>query len=108
MGIKNLIAQITVSVVKDIVVPSGETLLEVSKEDTEEGDIYTIASSQRLNTAVELAEASVQEVAFDAVAEKDETVYGSNAGAEIVPADGGEGSLLKLDLSTLKIDCGEY
>ena len=108
MGIKQLISEITTSVVKDINVPTGETLIEVSKEDTPEGDIYTISSSQVLNTAVELAESSVQEVAFDAVAEKDETVYGSNAGAEIVPADGGEGSLLKLDLSTLKIDCGEY
>ena len=107
MGIKQLISEITTSVVKDINVPTGETLIEVSKEDTPEGDIYTISSSQVLNTAAELAESSVQEVAFGSVAEKDETVYGSNAGAEIVPIDN-EGSLLKLDLSTLKIDCGEY
>ena len=71
MGIKKLIAEITTSVVKDINVPTGETLLAVSKEDTLEGDIYTVSSTQRLNEAVELAESSVQEVGFAAVAEKD-------------------------------------
>ena len=108
IGIKKLIEQITTTVVKDVTVNTGETLLEVSKEDTPEGDLYTISSSDRLNAAVELAEASVQEVAFGVVSEKDDTACGSNVGAEIVPADGGEGSLLKLDLSQIKIDCGEY
>ena len=107
MGIKKLIAEITTSVVKDINVPTGETLLAVSKEDTLEGDIYTVSSTQRLNDAVELAESSVQEVGFAAVAEKDESVYGSNAGAEIVALNNG-GARINLDLSLLKIDCGEY
>lgn len=107
MGIKKLIAEITTSVVKDINVPTGETLLAVSKEDTLEGDIYTVSSTQRLNEAVELAESSVQEVGFAAVAEKDESVYGSNAGAEIVALNNG-GARINLDLSLLKIDCGEY
>lgn len=49
---------------------------------------------------------AVQGVGFDAVAEKDETVYGSNAGAEIV--DGENGKKIILDLSVLKVDCGEY
>ena len=107
-GIKKLISNITTTLVKDVTVSTGETLIAVEKEDTPEGDLYTVSSTERLNNAVELAESSVQEVAFAAVAEKDETVYGSNAGAEIVPADSGEGSLLKLDLSTIKIDCGLY
>ena len=105
-GIKNLIAQITTSVVKDINVPTGETLLEISKEDTPDGDIYTIESTQKLNEAVELAENSVQEIGFAAVADKDESVYGSNAGAEIV--DGANGKKINIDLSLVKIDCGEY
>lgn len=107
-GIKKLISNITTTLVKDVTVSTGETLIDVEKEDTPEGDLYTVSSTERLNNAVELAESSVQEVAFAAVAEKNETVYGSNAGAEIVPADSGEGSLLKLDLSTIKIDCGLY
>ena len=107
-GVKKLIANLTTTLVKDVTVPTGETLIEVTKEDTLEGDLYTVSSSDRLNTAVDLAEASVQDVAFAAVAEKDASAFGSNVGAEIVPADGGEGSLLKLDLSNIKIDCGEY
>lgn len=52
---------------------------------------------------------AVQEVEFAAVAEKDETSYGSNAGAMVVPMSEGEvGKKLVLDLSLLKIDCGEY
>ena len=52
---------------------------------------------------------AVQEVEFAAVAEKDKTAYGSNAGATVVPMGEGEvGKKLVLDLSLLKIDCGEY
>lgn len=52
---------------------------------------------------------AVQEVEFAAVAEKDETAYGSNAGATVVPMGDGEvGKKLVLDLSLLKLDCGEY
>lgn len=52
---------------------------------------------------------AVQEVAFAAVADKDETAYGSNAGATVVPMGEGEvGKKLVLDLSLLKLDCGEY
>ena len=106
-GIKNLIAEITTSVVKDINVPTGDTLLEVTKEDTLEGDIYTISSTDKLNNAVELAESSVQEIGFAAVETKDASDYGSNVGAEIVMADDG-GSKINIDLSALKVDCGEY
>ena len=106
-GIKNLIAEITTSVVKDINVPTGETLLDVTKEDTLEGDIYTISSTDKLNDAVELAESSVQEIGFASVETKDTSDYGSNAGAEIVAADDG-GSKINIDLSALKVDCGEY
>jgi hypothetical protein len=107
MGIKKLIEQVTTTVVKDITVPTGETLIEVSKEDTPEGDIYTISSSDRLTDAIALAETSVQEIGFQAVADKDETVYGSNVGAEIVDGENG-GKKIALDLSVLKVDCGEY
>ena len=107
-GIKNLISELTLTLVKDVTTASGETLLVVSKEDTPEGDLYTISSTERLNNAVELAEAAVVEADFAAVADKDETVYGSNAGIAVVPADGGSGSKISLDLSTLKVDCGEY
>ena len=52
---------------------------------------------------------AVQAVEFAAVAEKDETAYGSNAGATVVPMGEGEvGKKLILDLSLLKLDCGEY
>lgn len=51
---------------------------------------------------------AVQEVEFAAVADKDETAYGSNAGATVVPMEEGVGKKLVLDLSLLKIDCGEY
>ena len=52
---------------------------------------------------------AVQEVEFAAVAEKDGTAYGSNAGATVVPMGDGEvGKKLVLDLSLLKLDCGEY
>ena len=52
---------------------------------------------------------AVQDVEFAAVAEKDNTGYGSNAGAIVVPMGEGEvGKKLVLDLSVLKLDCGEY
>lgn len=52
---------------------------------------------------------AVQAVEFASVAEKDETAYGSNAGATVVPMSEGEvGKKLVLDLSLLKLDCGEY
>ena len=52
---------------------------------------------------------AVQEVEFAAVADKDSSEYGSNAGATVVPMGAGEvGKKLVLDLSLLKIDCGEY
>lgn len=52
---------------------------------------------------------AVQAVEFASVAEKDETAYGSNAGATVVPMGEGEvGKKLVLDLSLLKVDCGEY
>ena len=52
---------------------------------------------------------AVQDVEFAAVAEKDNTAYGSNAGAIVVPMGEGEvGKKLVLDLSVLKLDCGEY
>ena len=105
-GIKELISNLATTLVKDVTVPTGETLIEVTKEDTPEGDLYTVSSTDRLNDAVELAETSVQEVGFAAVAEKDETVYGSCAGAEVV--DGDNGKKINLDLSTLRVDCGEY
>ena len=106
MGIKKLLENITMTLVKDVTVGTGETLIDVVKEDTPEGDLYTISSTQRLNDAVDLAETSVQEVGFAAVASKDSSVYGSEAGAEIV--DGTNGKKINLDLSTLKIDCGSY
>lgn len=106
MGIKKLLDNITTTLVKGVTASTGETLLDVDKQDTPEGDLYTISSTQRLNDAVELAETSVQEVGFAAVATKDSTAYGSNAGAEIV--DGTNGKKINLDLSLLKIDCGEY
>lgn len=107
MGLKNLIAQIATNTVKSIEPKSGETLLDVTVTEGLEGDEYEIFSTQRLNDAVELAEASVQEVGFDAVATKDTTEYGSNAGAELVDSNNG-GKKINLDLSTLKIDCGSY
>ena len=107
-GIKNLIAEITTNVVKDIkTIGTGETLIDIDKKDTLEGDIYTISSTQRLNDAVELAESSVQEIGFAAVETKDASDYGSNVGAEIVEVNGG-GSKINIDLSALKVDCGEY
>jgi hypothetical protein len=52
---------------------------------------------------------AVQAVEFAAVEEKDETAYGSNVGATVVPMGEGEvGKKRVLDLSLLKIDCGEY
>ena len=108
MGIKKLIEQITTNVVKDIkTIGTAETLVNVTKVDTPEGDDYTIESTQKLNDAVELAESSVQEIGFAHVDEKDASEYGSNAGAEIVESNNG-GSKINIDLSALRVDCGEY
>lgn len=104
MGIKKLIEQITTSVVKDINVPTGETLLEVSKEDTPEGDLYTVSSTEKLNNAIESAENAVIDAEFGTVEEKSEGHC--NAGLEIVGEENEK--KLVLDLSLLKIDCGEY
>lgn len=104
MGIKKLIEQITTTVVKDINVPTGETLLDVTKEDTEEGDVYTISSTQRLNEAVELAEEAVTNVEF---AEIDAPATGfdpEQSGLNAIV----EENTLKLDMRFVKIDCGEY
>ena len=52
---------------------------------------------------------AVQAVEFASVAEKDETAYGSNVGATVAHMGEGEvGKKLVLDLSLLKVDCGEY
>lgn len=103
-GIKKLIEEITTTVVKDITVPTGETLLDVTKEDTPEGDIYTVTSTERLNDAIVSAENAVIDAEFGTVATKD--VNHCNAGIEIV-GDENEKKLV-LDLSLLKVDCGEY
>ena len=55
-----------------------------------------------------LSEGVVNNAEFAAVAEKDASVYGSNAGIAVVDNDGAEGKKIVLDLSTLKIDCGTY
>lgn len=107
MGIKSLISQLATTLVKDVTTGTGETLINVTKVDEPEGDVYTISSSDRLNSAVTLAETSVQEVGFAAVATKDSSDYGSNAGVEIVDGSHG-GKKINIDLSVLKIDCGEY
>ena len=62
-----------------------------------------------LDSVVEnLSEGVVNNAEFGAVAEKDESAYGSNAGIEVVDNEVGEGKKIVLDLSVLKIDCGNY
>ena len=62
----------------------------------------------KLDTAVAaLAGSAVTEAGFAAVANKDTTEFGSNAGINVVNAENG-GKKIVLDLSLLKIDCGEY
>ena len=62
-----------------------------------------------LDSVVEnLSEGVVNNAEFGAVAEKDESAYGSNAGIEVVDNEVGEGKKIVLDLSLLKIDCGNY
>lgn len=62
-----------------------------------------------LDSVVEnLSEGVVNNAEFGAVAEKDESAYGSNAGIEVVDNEVGEGKKIVLDLSVLKIDCGQY
>ena len=55
-----------------------------------------------------LSEGVVNNAEFGAVADKDTSAYGSNAGIAVMDNDGTEGKKIVLDLSTLKIDCGEY
>lgn len=60
-----------------------------------------------LNNAITaITESAVKEAGFAAVDTKDTTEYGSNAGINVV--DGTTGKKVVLDLSRLKIDCGEY
>lgn len=60
-----------------------------------------------LNNAITaITKSAVTAAEFGPVDDKDETVYGSNAGIEVV--DGAESKKIVLDLSLLKIDCGEY
>ena len=62
-----------------------------------------------LDSVVEnLSEGVVNNAEFGEVADKEENVYGSNAGIAVVDNQGGEGKKIVLDLSELKIDCGEY
>lgn len=106
MGIKKLIETIKTTLVKDVTVETGETLLNVTKEDTEEGDLYTISSSERLNLVAELAENSVQDVEFAEIdspaAEFDSVQSGVNARVD------NSNNTLQLDMRFLKVDCGEY
>ena len=104
MGIRKLIENITTTLVQSI--DGDEVLIHVDKTDTPEGDQITVSATTKLQGAVALAETSVQEVGFAAVSTKDSTAYGSNAGAEIV--DGTNGKKINLDLSLLRLDCGEY
>ena len=62
-----------------------------------------------LDSVVEnLSEGVVNNAEFGAVADKEESAYGSNAGIAVVDNEGSEGKKIVLDLSTLKIDCGDY
>ena len=106
-GIKKLLANLTTTIVKDVTVTSAETLLAVAKEDTPEGDLYTVSSTERLNEAVEAAEKAVVNVEFAEVSdERTFVAEESGVGAAI---DGEENDkTLKLDFSVLRIDCGQY
>ena len=106
-GIKKLLANLTTTLVKDVTVTSAETLLAVAKEDTPEGDLYTVSSTERLNEAVEAAEKAVVNVEFAEVSdERTFVAEESGVGAAI---DGEENDkTLKLDFSVLRIDCGQY
>ena len=86
---------------------SLRTLLAVAKEDTPEGDLYTVSSTERLNEAVEAAEKAVVNVEFAEVSdERTFVAEESGVGAAI---DGEENDkTLKLDFSVLRIDCGQY
>ena len=103
-GIRKLIESITTTLVRDV--KGDEVLIHVDKVDDPAGDQYTVSATSKLQEAVALAETSVQEVGFAAVSTKDSTAQGSNAGAEIV--DGTNGKKINLDLSLLRLDCGEY
>lgn len=76
-------------------------LLGTSASSTDEVSIWGVK-----NLVETLDTDNVQEVGFAAVADKDATAYGSNAGADII--DGENGKKIVLDLSLLKLDCGEY
>ena len=106
-GLKKLIGEVSKTFAVSVEGESGnDALVEVTKTEGDSGDTYNVASTQKLQDAVALAETSVQEVGFAAVATKDSTAYGSNAGAEIV--NGTNGKKINIDLSYLKVDCGEY
>jgi hypothetical protein len=104
-GVKNYVDQKVTTLVEGV--SADEVLIHASSAGTADGETFNISATTKLQTAVALAETSVQEVGFAAVATKDSTVYGSNAGAEIVDGSNG-GKKINLDLSLLKIDCGEY
>ena len=107
-GLKKLIGEVSKSFAVSVEGESGaNALVSVTKTEGNSGDTYAVASTQKLQNAVALAETSVQEVGFAAVADKDSTAYGSNAGAEIVNGNNG-GKKINIDLSYLKVDCGEY
>lgn len=89
--------------------------------DGQDGQTYTanttakyISSATSLNDAdvkldsavAAITNSAVTAAEFNAVANKNTTEYGSNAGIEVVA--NGESKKIVLDLSLLKIDCGEY
>ena len=104
-GVKKYVDGKITTIVEDVT--ADEVLIHASSAGTADGETFNISATTKLQTAVALAETSVQEVGFAAVATKNSTVYGSNAGAEIVDGSNG-GKKINLDLSLLKIDCGEY
>ena len=110
----------------DVLAKATELELEAEADarkavDGQNGSAYTpnesakyISGATSLNDAdilldsaiAALAEGAVTEAGFAAVDTKDTTEYGSNAGINVV--DGTTGKKIVLDLSRIKIDCGEY
>ena len=98
----------------------GDVEAETSAREAADAELLGNSASTSAETSImgikklletitnDLNNNAVQNAEFGAVAEKDETVYGSNAGIEVVDNEGGEGKKVVLDLSLLKVDCGEY
>lgn len=107
-GIKKLLDEVSKTFAVSVSGETGDTaLVAVNKDEGNSGDTYGVYATNKLQSAVAAAENSVQRVEFASVSgtrtfNKPESGVGAN-----ITGDTND-KVLQLDMTLLRVDCGEY